>query len=194
MRGAASRFAVAIAAACLLVAAACAGAHAAGVEMQPTVRMRALKALTKAVEINESMKENYLGKTPEEFQVMVDNFKKFNDDILWPALDETLKILEKQNDPQLADALLALAISYTNFDDERVYFALGEAYLANPEVIAEAIRAYDRQWQGFLYNMVLSSWNDIIYFEGFNDPRVRKGNDVLQGLRAALEADNLLPR
>lgn len=165
---------------------------AAGQEMQSTTRTKALKALIKAVDINDGMKESFSNISPEEFQVMVDNFRKFNDEVLWPALDDTIVLLGKHNDPQLADALLSLAISYTNFDDDRVYFALGEVYLNNPQVIADAITAYDRQWQGYLFNMVLESWNGIIYFEGFNDPRVKRGNEVLQGLRERLEREGLL--
>lgn len=168
------------------------GAGAAGPELQSTERTKALKALLKAVEINDGMKETYQDMSPEDFQVMVDNFKKFNDEVLWPSLDDTIKILGKQNDPQLAEALLALAISYTNFDDDRVFFALGEVYLENPDLMADAIAAYDRQWQGYLFNMVLSSWNQIIYFEGFNDPRVKKGNEALQRLRERLDNEGLL--
>lgn len=122
---------------------------------QPNYKMpnrdEVIRVLRKAVKLNEDFK-NTVGKIPFERYLEKRRFlEKYDKEVLWPKLQDCVKLLSSGRDISLAVEFFKLLISYENSAAEELPNALGKAFINNPDLIVETFNRFGKTQQLFLY-------------------------------------------
>lgn len=122
---------------------------------QPNYKMpnrdEVIRVFREAIKLNEDFK-NTVGKIPFERHLEKRRFiEKYDEEVLWPKLQDCVKLLSSGRDISLAVEFFKLLISYENSAAEELPNALGKAFINNPDLIVETFNRFGKTQQLFLY-------------------------------------------